>query len=391
MGNARAAWLDYLRSFVTLLVVAHHAALAYPTFAHFDPTHYIYSTAPVVDTSRWAAMDIFNGFNDVFFMALMFFISGLFVYRGLTKKGPNVYLADRLIRLGTPFVFAELLLIPLAYLPSFYLATHSTDLTAFIRDYILTQQWPVGPPWFIWLLLAFDGLSALIFRLSTTFFPSFGAWLIQLSHRPARLCAAVYGLIALSLIPLSLWVGQYTWVGNWGPFDFQLNRVLFYFLFFVLGVSLGTTDWQAALFKDHKLLAVDWSFWVLLSLGCYVFLVLISRAGADWVTQGKLTGMQGYFLYDLAFVTSCLASICACLAVFRQKITHPFGNWVSLSANAYGIYLIHYGFVTWLQFALLPVNLPVVMKFILVFLGALGLSWLGSSLIRRSPLLASIL
>ena len=32
----RTLWIDYLRSFITVLVVAHHSSLAYTTFASFD-------------------------------------------------------------------------------------------------------------------------------------------------------------------------------------------------------------------------------------------------------------------------------------------------------------------------------------------------------------------
>jgi len=32
--------------------------------------------------------------------------------------------------------------------------------------------------------------------------------------------------------------------------------------------------------------------------------------------------------------------------------------WDSLTANAYGIYLVHYAFVSWLQYALLKTTLP---------------------------------
>ena len=390
-GNTRAVWLDYLRSFVTLLVVAHHAALAYPTFAYFDPSHYISSTAPIVDTDRWSGMDTFIGFNDVFFMSLMFFISGLFVFWGLSKKGPKAYLSDRFIRLGIPFLFAEVLLIPLAYLPSFYQATHSTGFVPFVNDYILTQQWPVGPPWFIWLLLAFDCLATLIFSRQPTFFLAVGNWLAHLSTHPVRFGAAIYALVALSLIPLSLWVGHYTWVGKWGPFDFQLNRVLFYLLFFLLGNCLGATDWQTYLFRQGKFLGKNWVFWLGLSLACYGLVLVVSGFGADQVKQGRLTSTQGYFLYDLAFVSSCLASIGACLSFFKQTITKPIRTWDSLSANAYGIYVVHYGFVTWIQFALLDVDLPIVIKFSIVFLGALILSWLSSLLARRNSRIAQIL
>ena len=391
ISSSRAIWVDYLRSFITLLVVAHHAALAYPTFAYFDHTHYINSTAPIVDASRWVGMDRLIGFNDLFFMPLMFLISGLFVYWGLRKKGSKAYLADRFIRLGVPFLVAELLIIPLAYMPSFYEAMHSTDFGTFVQDYIVKQQWPVGPPWFIWLLLAFDGVSVLICTISLSFFPNVGNWLTTLSKQPFRFGLAVYIAVAISLIPLSLWIGQYTWVGNWGPFDFQLNRLLFYLLFFLSGACLGSVDWQSHLFRQGKLLGMNWTVWLAISLASYLLVVFVSGLGTDWVKQGSLTATQGYFLYDLAFVTSCLASCAACLSFFKQKITQPLTIWTSLSANAYGIYVVHYVFVIWLQFALLGVGLPVVIKFSLVFLGTLVLSWASSQLIRRSSLVAQVL
>lgn len=390
-GNARAVWLDYLRSFVTLLVVAHHAALAYPTFAQFNPTHYIWSTAPIVDDSRWSGMDVFIGFNDLFFMPLMFLISGLFVHRGLGKKGAKAYLSDRFIRLGIPFLIAELILIPVAYLPSFYQATGSFRFVPFITDYVTNQQWPVGPPWFIWLLLAFDGVAVLIFSSRPAFFPAVSHWLAHLSKHPLRFGVVIYGLVSLSLIPLSLWVGQYTWVGNWGPFDFQLNRLLFYLLFFLLGSCLGATDWQNYLFRNGKLFGRDWLFWLGLSLACYAFVMVESGFGAEQVKRGGLTPTEGYFLYDLVFVASCLASMGACLGFFRQNMTTPISGWDNLSANAYGIYVLHYGFVTWLQFSLVGLDLPVVVKFSGVFLVALSLSWFSSNLVRRSSVVAQVL
>jgi hypothetical protein len=72
----RTNWLDYLRSFITILVVAHHSSLAYTTFAHFNKKVYILSTHPIVDTIRWKGLDIFEDFNDIFFMSL---ISGIFI------------------------------------------------------------------------------------------------------------------------------------------------------------------------------------------------------------------------------------------------------------------------------------------------------------------------
>ena len=43
--------------------------------------------------------------------------------------------------------------------------------------------------------------------------------------------------------------------------------------------------------------------------------------------------------------------------------------------NAYGIYLVHYLFVVWLQYLLIGIVLFAVAKAVIVFTGALLLSW----------------
>ena len=53
----------------------------------------------------------------------------------------------------------------------------------------------------------------------------------------------------------------------------------------------------------------------------------------------------------------------------------------SLSANAYSMYLNHYVFVVWLQFAMLPFALFAVGKAAIVFSGALAMSWTASIMI----------
>jgi glucan biosynthesis protein C len=85
------------------MVVAHHNSLAYTNFAHIDSRNYLASTAPVVDEARWLFLDYAENFNDVFFMSLMFFISGLFVLPSLRRSGAAVFLGHRFLRLGLPF------------------------------------------------------------------------------------------------------------------------------------------------------------------------------------------------------------------------------------------------------------------------------------------------
>src|ERR1051326_1286817 len=84
--------IGYLRAFITMLVVAHHAAIAYATFTPpvapslAAPPRW-WQAFPIVDAQKWAGAATILGFNDTFFMSLMFFISGLFVWKSLQRKG----------------------------------------------------------------------------------------------------------------------------------------------------------------------------------------------------------------------------------------------------------------------------------------------------------------
>src|SRR5579864_8286270 len=118
-STARVLWVDYLRSFITVLVVAHHSTLAYTTFARANPNIYILSTHPIIDGKRWIGLDIFENFNDVFFMALMFLIGGFFVVKALEKKGTVLFIRDRFYRLFLPFIIAVSCLMLLAYYPAY--------------------------------------------------------------------------------------------------------------------------------------------------------------------------------------------------------------------------------------------------------------------------------
>ena len=75
--------------------------------------------------------------------------------------------------------------------------------------------------------------------------------------------------------------------------------------------------------------------------------------------------------FAVACATSCLCSLAICL---RFAHWHPWA-FDSLSANAYRIYLIHYVFAVWLQYALLGIGLFAIGKALIVFCGTLIVSW----------------
>src|SRR3981189_2321607 len=89
-ARARNAALDRARTFLTLVVLLHHAVIPYTHFGHTDP-------------KSWIGFEMVVLATHSFFMAMFFFLSGLFVWPGLGHKAPQVFLGDRLLRLGLPF------------------------------------------------------------------------------------------------------------------------------------------------------------------------------------------------------------------------------------------------------------------------------------------------
>src|SRR5205085_12616947 len=97
-AKARNLSLDRARTFLTLVVLLHHAVIPYTYFGHTDP-------------ESWIGFDMIVLATDSFFMAMFFFLSGLFVWTGLARQGPLNYFPDRLLRLGLPLAICLLTLL----------------------------------------------------------------------------------------------------------------------------------------------------------------------------------------------------------------------------------------------------------------------------------------
>jgi Acyltransferase family len=143
--------IGYLRAFITLLVVAHHAAIAYATFAppvapSLSAQPRWWQAFPILDSQKWGGASTIVGFNDTFFMSLMFFISGLFVWKSLQRKRVGGFLRDRSLRLGIPFLGAAAVVAPLAYYPA-YLQIGNHGMAGFVHQWLSLGAWPAGPAW----------------------------------------------------------------------------------------------------------------------------------------------------------------------------------------------------------------------------------------------------
>lgn len=381
----RDVTLDYLKTTVVLMVVAHHSCLAYTTFAHFDPAQYLKSTAPVVDTARWQFFDYAENFNDVFFMSLMFFISGLFVWPSLRRSGVVAFTRDRLLRLGAPFAVGVFLLMPLAGYASWQLTGHDAGYLAYWRQDITDERFP-GPLWFIWLLLFFDILAAGFFvawprRLGAV--PR--AWT---KRKPLVAAVAMFGLCATVYLP-ALKVFGWAWGAFFiPPFYFQLSHFSLYLVWFAAGVWLGADDLERGLLAREGALARRWPFWI---LACFVAYNVLWFLPMRLEATGALTADQRGAIWAILWVVSCVASCFGFLALFRGAAGTRSPWMDSLARSAYVIFIVHYVYVVWLQRALLDIRFHASLKFLVVFTGATLFSWLSAQCLLAFPRLRKLL
>jgi glucan biosynthesis protein C len=384
--------LNNLRAFVILIVLAFHSVLAYldsspASQVPFDTPPYRWQAIPIVDSQRWLGFDVFCAFQDVYLMTFMFFLSGLFVWPSLERKGSRKFLYDRVLRLGVPFVLGVYLLMPLAYYPSYRATAVDPSWGAFWRHWLALPMWPTGPLWFLIQLLALNVVAAGLYR----FAPRCGEWLRSLSasagDHPIRYFAGLVAASAVAYLPLAAAFTPWEWYQH-GPLGLQLSRPLHYAVYFFAGVGIGAYGLERGLLAADGRLARRWAAWYAAALAG--FALWVAPTALTMTAWGKeLPALQ--LAANLGFVLSCATGCFFFAAVFLRFATNRSRLGDSLSENAYGMYLVHYVFVVWLQYLLLGLALFAIAKAAIVFGVTLLLSWAATALMYRVPLGARIL
>ena len=383
--TGRKVEFDYLRAFVITLVLFVHSALAYTTSAFINFENPIATTSPVVNEQRWIGFDLIVALNETFLMPLLFFISGIFVWQSLARKGAWKYFGDRLKRLGLPFVIGILLLIPLAYYPAQLevglITEKNTSYSVFWLGMVRSGFGTAGPLWFLWLLLAFNCLSTLLYRVAPLLGDFVRGRLNIILGRPVAFFGVLLGISIIVYLPIAIIFGPLRWIGI-GPFNAQAGRILLYLVYFLTGTAVGAIGIDRSVFKTDGALAKRWWGWIAVGLMSFtVFIIMIV----------VITPMERTIVSEIAFVVCCWAIVSGMTGFFLRFAKRRVHIFDSLSENSYGIYIVHYVFITWLQYLLLGSGLAPLVKGMVVFVATLILSWGVVAAIRRIPAVAKVL
>jgi surface polysaccharide O-acyltransferase-like enzyme len=379
----RIVAFDRARTFVTLLVVIHHSVVNYTWFGNGDRI-------------RWLGFDLIVLFNDSFFMAFMFLISGLFVHESLTRRGAAGYLRRRAWRLGVPLLVSIFVLIPIAYYASFlrYHLPGTTDFNFFHFWWGTTTigPWPSGQAWFLWVLLALDIVAAAIWSLAPKALAAFGQLISALRNRPMTAFAAFLTASIVSYLPMHLAFGDGTWFepGHY-PFPIQISRILLYPAYFFTGVGIGAVSLRAGILAENGEIAKRWPVWLALAALFYGAILLLVYAHHNWIVNFASPALWWKTAYGVAFAAFSAAMAFTVPATSLRMAHSALRLLDAMQPSAYGIYLLHYMFIIWLQYVVYDPAFPAGVKAGIVFVGTLSGSWAVAALLRKIPVVARMI
>jgi hypothetical protein len=370
-ARARNLALDRARTFLTLVVILHHSVIPYTYFGHTDPKSWIGFDAVVLAT-------------DSFFMAMFFFLSGLFVWPSLAHKTPLIFLRDRLLRLGLPFVIAAFTIIPIAYYAIVLRQHPDLSFAAFWWKTITVGPWPSGPIWFVWVLLVFDLLAMVLYQISPRLLDPINRISLRGYDHPAEFYLFLVAVTAIVYVPARVYYGPSRWF-EFGPFDIQASRVLLYAAYFFIGAGVGAANFdRGVLGPDGRLAKSSWG-WAIATLIPYCLLWVLIYIKREIL--GNPPELPAWYeaIYGLLFVAFSAAMMLTILAYFLRFKRSGWSILDPMQADAYGMFLVHYPIVLWLQYWLFDFDVPAIVKALVALVLTVALSWAVTEALRKIP------
>ncbi len=374
MGNTptpRLVFIDNLRVFLTMLVVAHHAGQPY------GPTG---GAWPIFNPERAAILGPFFAVNAAFFMGLFFLISGYLLPAAYDRKGPRQFLIARFQRLGLPLLFFSLAVFPWVL---YRLTAQSGSFWAFVvQAYVRPLTIEVAHLWFLAHLL-FYAVCYTLWRQAG------GERKLLATVSLRRLCAPGHGAILTYLLSLTVVTFMVRinypidrWVRLFGCLPTEVAHLPQYLSLLGVGIVAYRYSWLSQISRAQGFT------WLRVGLGAALLRYTYSLGGERLFLVDILAG--GGWDWRSAVWSGWEATICVglCLGLlilFREKVCFQGKFMQILSNNAYSVYLIHILIILYLQFAMADLSMAPLAKFGLVTLLGIPLCFGCSALLRRLP------
>ena len=356
----RILWMDNVRTAMIFLVVLLHAGIVYESGGG-GALFWI-----VDDPATTPAADFLNWILDIGVMPAIFFVSGFFVIASLRKRGGWGFLKSKVKRLLIPWAAAVAILMPLykvIYLASRSLPQESWTAYFHFSNGIFSQSWL----WFLPVLFLFDLLFLLFSRIG-----------LDLSRIPFKIAAPAAFISGLAyMVGMNVFHGEGWTKTPW--IDFQNERLLIYFLIFLLGALAFERKTLFSLqrrpLRTGALIGVAW-------IPVYVYVNGLRSSGM--VPGGAVfSGLGEVALLRLAYLVSVAAWLYLTTDLFRTYLDRQGRIGRALSRNSYGVYIIHVVVIGAIAWAMLDLALSGWLKLVVLTAAAYAASNLIVGLYRN--------
>ena len=274
--------------------------------------------------------------------------------------------------------------IPIAYYAIALRATPELTFSEFWWKTMIFGPWPSGPIWFVWVLMTFDVTASVLYRVSSRLLEPINRLSIKGFQRPSKFWLFLVVVSAVAYLPMLVHYGQNYWF-ELGPFSVQASRVLLYASYFFIGAGIGAANLEGGLLSANGRLTERRWFWTGITLipYCLMWVMIYIKRGVI----GNPDPLPGWYLasYGTFYVLFSASILFAILAYFLQSKAAGPTLLDRMQGDAYGMFLVHYPIVLWLQYWLFDMELPAIAKAAIAFFATVALSWAATAVLRKLP------
>ena len=351
--STRMVFFDNLKVLLIVMVIAHHVGQAYGPIGAWWP---------VQEPARVEILGPFLMVNRSFGMSLFFMIAGYFTAYSCERRGPARFVRNRWQRLGIPLLGFTLLMILLQ-----------------VFVFGLLQTGELGPVWPIDVIHFWFVQHLLLYSLGYALWRGLRRGAVKDTVRPTN--PPGYGAILVFAICLALataivktWYDTDEWVYLFGyiriaPADLPRDLGLF---------LIGTLAYR----KDWVLRFPSSAGRVWLAIG--LALAGLWYVYALWLADILVFSDAVWGLLLPLWESLLCCSMCIGLTiVFRDSVNSQAPLTRGMAQSTYAAYMLHVFVAVSFQFLALGLAVPPLLKFLLVSLVTVPVSFVLAGLIRR--------
>ena len=375
----RLYYLDNLKILLAILVISVHLALAY------GPEVWWFYKSNLESPMLLVYYEVLS----TICMGLFFLISAYFIPLSYDKKGSSKFLRSRFKLYIIPIILGLFFIVlPLHYI--YNINFRHNDYNNFFEytkhiffgiggkpknwyDKWLTV-WPdfkFAHLWFLEHLLIYSSVYTLIKKFNKKPIIKINENTMPPSAITILVCIAIMSIVTFII---RIWFPLDCWGGLFGFIQMEYDNVPKYIMFVCIGILGYRFNWFSIFSKSQgkKWLILGIILLILTFMGKGKFNFIVAKGGLNWES----------FIWSSWDCLMCMSLNIGLIVSFRESLnfTSPFIK--LLSKNTFGVYIFHVPIITFMQFGLASINLPIGVKFGMELILGTVLSFTIAHLIR---------